>query len=94
MRGVKKWHEIKEGRGKGRPSLYILRMGGSVGAEKQSEGGWANERESRLPKAASAEFGGSPAIRTFTEEQIMTLSYQMFMGSESWITVIGSDIIE
>jgi len=41
-------------------------MRGSIRAEKQSEGGWANESEGRLPKAESAGFGGSPAIRAFT----------------------------
>jgi len=47
--------------------FYILRMRGSVGAEKQSEGGWANESEGELPKAVSAGIGGSLAIRTFTQ---------------------------
>jgi len=48
LRGVKKWYEIKrktEERGNGRQSPYILRMRGSVEAEKQSEGEWANESE-------------------------------------------------
>jgi len=46
--------------------FYILRMRGSVGAEKQLEGGWVNESEGGLPKAEGAEFGGSLAIRLFT----------------------------
>jgi len=46
--------------------FYILRMRGSVGAEKQLEGGWADVSEGGLPKAEGAEFGGSLAIRLFT----------------------------
>jgi len=68
-RCVKKWYEIKrktEERGNGRQSPYILRMRGSVEAEKQSEGEWANESEGGLPKAETAEIGGSLAIRLFS----------------------------
>jgi len=47
-------------------SLYMLRMGGSDGMEKQSESRQANKSGRGLPKRASAGFGGSPAIRLFT----------------------------